>query len=454
MERIGLDSLSRLNYILSSSPVRSVLTLQIALYSSAAPEELLLRSASLAKPTQLRRYLMCSIKPHLQLGTLLTILVLLATGKQAVAQHETIIYNGGGSTAAVTFDASGNLYDTNSNTVFELTPQSGGIWAENTLYSIVGLQNIEGSPVFGPGGNIYSVTQGGRGQNLVFELTPSTGGTWTETTLYTFPDTGTHGYQPYGAPTFDSAGNLYGTTNTGGAYGTTNSGGTVYELSPKAGGGWSQRVVHSFGNGTDGSLPYSGVTLDSAGNIYGTTTSGGTGGAGTVFELIRQPGGAYREKILHSFSGGVDGADPRCGLIFDSAGNLYGTAVGGGAYGSGVAFELIPQPNGSWQEKRLHSFGNGTDGGGPYNFGTLIFDAAGNLYGTTFFGGTLGGGTAFELSPQSGGGWTERRLHNFGASGDGVEVLAGLTFDSAGNLYGTTQGGGSSGGGTVFEITP
>ncbi len=395
---------------------------------------------------------------HLQLATLLATLLLLSAGKQAAAQHETILYSfdgsGGNPAAALVFDASGNFYGTTARTIFEMTPQTGGTWAEDNIYSTVGIQNVEGSPVFGPGGNIYSVTQGVIGQNLVFELTPSTGGTWTETTLYTFPDTTTHGYQPYGAPTFDSAGNIFSTAYSGGAYGDANSGGTVYELSPKAGGGWSQRVIHSFGNGTDGSLPYSGVTLDSAGNIYGTTTAGGSGGFGTVFELVRQPGGAYREKILHTFSGGVDGANPYCGLIFDSAGNLYGTAAGGGAFGLGVAYELIPQTNGSWKEKSLHSFGNGTDGAGPYNYGTLTFDPAGNLYGTTFFGGTLSGGTAFELSPQTGGGWAERTLHNFGATGDGTNSLAGLAFDASGNLYGTTQGGGTFEEGTVFEITP
>jgi uncharacterized repeat protein (TIGR03803 family) len=399
---------------------------------------------------------MRSNEPHLQLATLLTILVLLAAGKQAVAQHETVLYSfdgsGGNPAAAVVFDASGNLFGTTARTVYELTPSSGGSWVENTIYSTTSLQNVEGSPVFGPGGNIYSVTQGTRGENLVFELTPSGGGTWTPTTLYTFPDTGAHGYEPYGAPTFDSAGNIFSTTSIGGAYGTNNSGGTVYELSPKSGGGWSQRVIHSFGSGVDGSFLHADLILDSAGNIYSTTSAGGAHGFGTVFELVHQPGGAYREKILHNFTGGLDGSGPGTALVFDSTGDLYGTAGGGGAYNGGVVFELIPQSNGTYKEKVLHSFGNGTDGNAPIC--TLIFDTAGNLYGTTFFGGTLHGGTAFELSPLAGGGWGERTLHNFGAGGDGNGPLSGLTFDSAGNLYGTTQGGGSASEGTVFQITP
>jgi uncharacterized repeat protein (TIGR03803 family) len=400
---------------------------------------------------------MRSNKLHIQLATLMAILILLAADKQAAAQHETVLYSftgsGGNPAAAVVFDASGNLYGTTARTIFKLTPQTGGGWAENDIYMAPGsLQNVEGSPVFGPGGNLYSVTQGCcRDVNLVFELTPS-GGTWTATTLYTFPDTTTHGYQPYGTPTFDSAGNIYSTTYTGGAYGNSNTGGTVYELSPQSGGGWSQRVLHSFGNGTDGSFLHGEVILDSSWNIYGTTAGGGAHGMGTVFELIHQPGGAWREKILHNFTGGVDGAGPGTGLIFDNAGNLYGTSGGGGAHSGGVVFELAPQSNGSWKETVLHSFGSGIDGNSPIC--TLIFDSAGNLYGTTFFGGTLSGGTAFELSPQSGGGWKEKVLHNFGASGDGNGPLAGLTFDSAGNLYGTTQGGGSASEGTVFQITP
>src|SRR5258706_7949540 len=277
-------------------------------------------------------------KHHFQIAALMAILVLFLTGEQAAAQHETILYNGTGSAATLTFDASGNLYGTNSTSIFELSP-SGLAWTENTLFATSGgLQNLEGTPVFGPGGNIYSVSQGGRGENFVFELIPSGGGTWTPTTLYTFPDTGTHGYQPYGSPTFDSAGNLYGTTYTGGAYGTTNNGGTVYELTPQSEGGWSQRVIHSFGNDTDGALPHANVILDTAGNLYGTTAGGGAHEMGTVFELIHQSGGAYREKILHSFTGGVDGAGPGTGLVFDSVGNLYGSTGGGGAHSGGVGF--------------------------------------------------------------------------------------------------------------------
>jgi uncharacterized repeat protein (TIGR03803 family) len=159
----------------------------------------------------------------------------------------------------------------------------------------------------------------------------------------------------------------------------------------------------------------------------------------------------WYEKVLHSFNGG-DGANPAAGLIFDAAGNLYGTTTGGGTSGYGTVFELTPMGGGGWTETILYSFGNGTDGAIPY--AGLIFDAAGNLYGTTFGGGPYGGaGTVFELTPTAGGGWTETVLHSFNG-GDGANPVAGLIFDAAGNLYGTTTGGGTYGGGTAFELSP
>jgi uncharacterized repeat protein (TIGR03803 family) len=221
-----------------------------------------------------------------------------------------------------------------------------------------------------------------------------------------------------------------------------------------------ERVLHSFGSGPDdGSTPVAGLIFDAAGNLYSTTSGGGTYGPGTVFELT--PAGT--ETVLYSFGAFGDGVSPYAGLIFDAAGNLYGTTYGGGAYqcslgaGCGTVFELSPNGTGGWTETVLHSFGNGTDGAIPS--AGLIFDAAGNLYGTTAYGGDYGGyngdGTVFELSPNGSGGWTETVLHNFHYNGtDGVSPYAGLIFDAAGNLYGTTREGGTSSYGTVFEITP
>ena len=176
---------------------------------------------------------------------------------------------------------------------------------------------------------------------------------------------------------------------------------------------------------------------------------------GTAFELKREAGGIWKERVLHSFiNNGTDGANPLSGLVFDASGNLYGTTEFGGTFGSGTVFELSPNAIGGWTEKVLHSFSNnGTDGFYPYR--EVILDGAGNLYGTTTAGGFAGDGIAFELSPDGSGGWTEKVLHTFANNGtDGVEPICGLIFDTAGNLYGTTAQGGTAAAGTVFEITP
>jgi uncharacterized repeat protein (TIGR03803 family) len=261
----------------------------------------------------------------------------------------------------------------------------------------------------------------------------------------------TDGRQPQAGLIFDAAGNLYGTTAFGGYYGLQTGYGTLFELTPAGGGSWTEQVVHNFNHDfTDGDEPYAGLIVDAAGNLYGTTSGGGTIGYGTVFELTPTGGGTWTE-VLHSFGDGTDGLYPWAGLIFDAAGNLYGTTSEGGTYDGGTVFELTPAAGGGWTEKVLHSFGNGNDGAYPHYAG-LIFDAAGNLYGTTSGGGTYGGGTVFELTPAGGGSWTETVLHSFGNGTDGAEPYAGLVFDAVGNLYGTTLGGGTYNYGTVFEL--
>src|ERR1019366_9536867 len=222
---------------------------------------------------------------------------------------------------------------------------------------------------------------------------------------------------------------------------------------------WAQtheQVLHSFGNGTDGANPQAGLIVDAAGNLYGTTVGGGTYGYGTVFELTPNGSGGWTEKVLYSFCSQAycpDGSEPYAGLIFDAVGNLYGTTLDGGTnWFGGTVFELTPAGGGSWTETVLHSFNkNGTDGANPY--AGLIFDAVGNLYGTTEEGGTYGYGTVFELTPAAGGVWTEKVLHNFNNNGtDGGTPYAGLIFDAARNLYGTTAGGGTYYSGTVFRV--
>jgi uncharacterized repeat protein (TIGR03803 family) len=233
---------------------------------------------------------------------------------------------------------------------------------------------------------------------------------------------------------------------TGNLYGTAVSGGdsgngVVFRIT----GNGREVVLHSFAGGSDGAAPNGGVIMDSNGALFGTTTAGGAAGAGTVF---RAKGGM--EKVLYSFAGGTDGADPQAGLTMDAAGNLYGTTAAGGTSGNGTVFELVApvKKNGAWKEVVLYSFGTGTDGAAP--LAGVTFDAAGNLYGTTSVGGDAGFGTIFKLAP--GPVWTETVLHSFQNADDGAYPYAGFVADAAGNLYGAATQGGTNGGGTVFKL--
>jgi uncharacterized repeat protein (TIGR03803 family) len=308
--------------------------------------------------------------------------------------------------------------------------------------------------VFDAQGNLFGTTfdGGAHGFGAVFELVPQAGGGWKEKLLHSFNTTGNGGFEPFAGLVMDAAGNLYGTTLSGGAHGA----GSVFELLPQAGGGWMGKGIHTFGaNSEDGIGPEAGLVMDSAGNLYGTTHQGGYHGSGIAFELSPTSSGGWTEKLLHTFSSNAnDGYAPTANLIFDAVGNLYGTTVLGGTLRVGTVFELMPAAGGHWTEKILHNFrGDSTDGGFPE--GGVIFDAAGNLYSTTSAGGTNGAGTVFELTPTAGGRWTERVLHTFLADGtDGITPMANLVFDAASNLYGTTAGGGANGDGTVFELTP
>ena len=409
--------------------------------------------------------------------------------------HENVLYSfcaqtncidGFDPAASLISDAAGNLYGTTyqgganncgfpyngCGTVFELTPTAGGGWTEEVLHTFSnGADGAtpEAALIFDAAGNLYGTTQygGAHGGGTAFELTPTAGGGWTEQVLYSFcsQTNCTDGAYPPAGLIFDAAGNLYGTT----WYGGTNSGpycpqgcGTVFELTPAAGGAWTEKVLYSFCSQTncaDGDDPVAGVRFDQAGNLYGTTYQGGSypcepSDCGTVFELTPAAGGGWTEQVLYTF-GCCSGVGPVGGLIFDAAGNLYGALFYGGTYYGGAVFELTPQAGGSWALTVLHSFGNGADGDDPDT--DLIFDA-GNLYGTTSKGGTYpcnsgySCGTVFELTPNGSGGWTEQVLHSFGNGADGAFPVAGLIV-AAGNLYGTTAQGGTSGGGTVFELT-
>jgi uncharacterized repeat protein (TIGR03803 family) len=297
-----------------------------------------------------------------------------------------------------------------------------------------------------------------------------------EKVLHSF--NGKDGYGSDASLIFDAAGNLYGTTAEGGADATGCNGygcGTVFKLTRGTNGVWAEKVLHSFDKTEDGHNPQAALTLDAAGNLYGTTVEGGadaTGcngyGCGTVFMLTPGTNGAWTEKVLHSFAdnNGTDGCYAFASLIFDAAGNLYGTTMACGAYGGGTVFQLSPGAGGTWTETILYTFCSASacaDGEGP--FAGLIFDAAGNLYGTTSSGGAYSyggeGGTVFKLTALANGTWTEAVLHSFADDGkDGHNPTASVAFDTSGNLYGTTQMGGpncaiqSAGCGTVFQLAP
>ncbi len=402
---------------------------------------------------------MPSKKSYTRLSAVLAIVIatICLYGARAAAQQETVLYGfpigNGGSLEPLSGVAlhGGNVYGAAGNSIYELRPLGGGVWQEKAIYFVapVGDGMAQGTPVFDAGGNLYGVSNGKL--SAVFELMPATGGGWTAATLFDFGSI-LQPQSPVAGVILDGAGNLYGTTALGGAYNLGGPGGTVFELVPQAGGGWAEKLLHSFGYGTDGNQPYAAVIFDSAGNLYGTTTAGGAYAHGVAFELMPQANGGWKEKILHNFGNGSDGQLPYSGLVLDAAGNLYGTTVEGGTYGLGTVYELMPQAGGIWTEKLLHNFGDGSDGQKPY--AGLIFDTAGNLYGAAEIGGTYNGGVALELTPQENGTWTETILHNFGSGTDAKYPMGALTFDASGNLFGTTMLGGPGGYGAVYEIIP
>jgi uncharacterized repeat protein (TIGR03803 family) len=268
-------------------------------------------------------------------------------------------------------------------------------------------------------------------------------------TLYTFTG-GADGRYPGSGLIFDSQGNLYGVTY--GTYGGTTNFGTVFEMSPISGDGWTLDTIYTFQGGADGANPQGNLVFDRAGNLYGTTVFGGgcgvnnPNGCGTVFELSPIGSGGWQKTTIYRFEGGMDAAGPSSGLAIDEAGNLYGaTAEGGLRYGT--VFELSPTAGG-WSETVLHLFVKlfAPQGG-------LVLDAKGNLYGTASNGGPTGCGGVFELTPASGS-WNLKVLHAFGCGSDGDYPSGTLASDSLGRIYGVTARGGAFKDGTVYLLTP
>lgn len=334
-----------------------------------------------------------------------------------------------------------------------------------TLYSFAGGTDggvPRASLVSDGAGNLYgTTTEGGTsndclgfgttGCGTVFKLSPpqTQGGVWKETVLFRFSG-GADGAIPEAGLVRDRAGNLDGTTFVGGDQNNplctnyvVNTGcGVVFELSPQAGGNWTETVIYTFGGVSDGAYPLANLIFDGLGNLYGTTEAGGGGpgcstgqliGCGTVFELTPNGSLGWTETTLYQFQGSPDAGVPVAGVVFDQTGNLYGATNAGGIIGDGAVFELMPPgaQGGTWTESILYSF---TASAGRPQAG-VIFDQEGNLFGTT----ASGNGTAFELTPSLGGPWTETTLYAFGQRHNKTP-MAGLISDRVGNLYGTTFG--------------
>jgi uncharacterized repeat protein (TIGR03803 family) len=364
--------------------------------------------------------------------------------------------------SGVTLDRAGNLYGTtfglnNGGGVYELMRRDSS-WIFKPLYNFQA-QNYDGQGpdadvVFGPDGALYGTTFLGGYRcdfapsycGTVYSLRPSPGSFcgnafcfWNETHVYRFGLNRNDGYHPNGPLVFDSAGNIYGTTSAGGLYNW----GTAFQLF-RTQNGWGEKIIDNLPRGLG--EPSSGLTFDAEGNLFGAA---GQAGYDRIYELVHT-GQEWNEQTIYIFQGSNNGVPT--GLIFDGAGNAYGATSGIADYQAGTVYQLTPQPDGTWRETVLHVFDLNTYG--PMS--NLAMDAAGNLYGTT--PGSPGNnddkwGMVFELSPVNGS-WTFTQIYHFTNGADGAYPGGGVTLDSAGNLYGTCEGGGAYGKGTIWEITP
>lgn len=407
----------------------------------------------------------------------LPIILIFLNGPPAQAQTYTVLHNfTGGSDgefpdASLTLDEAGNVYGAavsgglyHGGTVYRLAPKNG-VWVFSPLYSFQGGQdgaNPEGGLTFGSDGRLYGTTiyGGGLGGMLcnaqgcgtIFSVQPpptfprSVFESWTEEPLYRFTG-GSDGGDPESSPAFDSSGNLYGTAVFGGN-GCSGSGcGTVYQLT-RNGESWSFNLIHAFTGGNDGNGPSGGVTVNSAGDLFGVTSMGGNGGCqygcGTAYEFSPS-GSGWSENVLHVFSDGT-GVYPSAGVVLDGLGNIYGaTQSTQNGSGGGVVFELS-QLDGTWTYTELYTLPSNAGGASG-----LAIDSAGDLYGTTS-GGTSNYGSVFKLTHTSQG-WSYSLLHEFTGGADGQNPIVPVVVNPAGNIYGVTNMGGTYGYGLVFEIT-
>jgi uncharacterized repeat protein (TIGR03803 family) len=340
--------------------------------------------------------------------------------------------------------------------VFKLAKNSTG-WTETVLHSFTGGPdgaNPGSGLIFGAGGNLYGTASAGGnggcpgGCGVIFQLAPSSTG-WKENILYAFGGA-SDGFAPFYRLTSDRSGNLYGTTLTGGnlinCASHTSGCGVAFQLA-RGSSGWTFHVLYGFTD-SDSSSPASPLIFDAAGNLYG---SGVAGRGGVIYQLSPTGGNAWKNTVLYTFN--ISNGYLPQGLIFDAAGNLYGPTFEGGTAGSvakcqdlmpgcGTVFKIWHAAN-SPTEAVLHNF-TGQDSNPN---GSLIFDAAGSLYGADSV-------DVFKLSHNSTGFGTKTVLHTFGGTGDGASPRAPLLFDAAGNLFGVTYQGGAGGKGVIFEVTP
>jgi uncharacterized repeat protein (TIGR03803 family) len=399
--------------------------------------------------------------------SVLLLLAVVGFSSAVCGQTFTVIHNftggadGGSPYAGVTIDREGNLYGTTlvggpgmcggvhgngCGVVFKLQ-HHGSDWTLTTLFSFDGTDGFfpQSRVVFGPNGTLYGTTTDGPTSGTVFNLTPrpnicgSAQCPWDHSIIYAFTG-GSDGAYPAGDLTFDQAGNIYGTTTSGGLF---DSYGVAYEIS-----GGTETVLHSFTD-MEGTNPQSGVIFDRAGNLYGTLPYTIGSGCGSVFKLTPS-GSGWAESTLYVFGNPGDGCNPLGGLTFNQTGNLYGTTAGGSpndqGFGplDGIVFQLLPFYS------ITYSLGESLSQLGEGPTATLTVDSAGNLYGTTHGDGTFSAGSVFEVSASG----TGTDLYDFTGGVDGKFPLSNVVLDANGNLYGTTSQGGLYGFGVVWEITP
>jgi len=425
-------------------------------------------------PAKLSR-LVSTCRPFRNASMLVLSLALaVVAARPAQAQTFTVLHtftggqDGASPDSGLTLDRAGHLYGTTTlganghclggcGTVFRIS--SAGVLT--TLYRFNGNDGDfpQANVTVASDGVLYGTTEFGGvyGAGNIYMLQPPAHAvdnateTWNETVLYTFgPIDNGLGVEPwFGSLIFDHAGNIYGTASAGGTgHCGTGGCGAVYKLTP-SNGAWTYSVLYRFTCGTDGATPFSGVILDPAGRLYGTTDGNLGCDYGTIYQLV--PAGlTWTEITLHQFQSQNDGSEPVGGLVMDAEGNLYGITGNGGSSGcGGVVYELIPQGNG-WTFTPIYCPAGSPVGGSE---SAMTIDAAGNLYGTTVYGGAHRDGSVFKLT-RNNGSWSYTDLYDFTGGADGGNPIGAVAVDANGNVYGTASDGGTSGKGVAWKITP